>query len=217
MTWHSFWVLVHVLLLTYWLGADLGVFYTARYVIDPRQTPSARALAGRILFALDLAPRVCLVLMLPVGLVLAHSLGLLSLSGPILAAIWLASLAWLGLVLWLHDHRSGLASAFDLGIRIALVIGLAGLGVASLITGGPLLTAWLSAKVLAYALTIACGIGIRLRLRGFQALFAAVMIETATADDEILLKRTLKGTYPLVFAIWAALVVAAGLGIATPS
>lgn len=217
MTWHSFWILIHVLLLTYWLGADLGVFYTARFVVDRSQTPSARAMAGRILFALDMGPRICLVLMLPVGLLLARNMGLVPISGVVLAAIWLASLAWLGLVVWLHSHHDAIASAVDLGIRIALAIGLVGLGLVSLASDGPLATTWLPAKVLAYAFTVACGLGIRLQLRSFGTPFASVVAGTATPEDETLLNRTVKSTYPLVFAIWIALVVAAGLGIAKPS
>lgn len=217
MTWHSFWVLIHVLLLTYWLGADLGVFYTARHVIDSEQTPAARALAGKILFALDMGPRICLVLMLPVGLVLARDLGLLSLSATLLGMIWLVSLCWLALVVWLHAHSSDLAAGVDLGIRIALVITLVAISLASLLGMGPILTPWLPIKVLAYAFTVACGIGIRLQLGAFGRPFAAVVSGTASAEDEILLRKTLKGTYPLVFAIWGALVLSAALGIAKPS
>ena len=44
---------------------------------------------------IDLVPRSCLILMFPVGLTLADSLGLSPVSGTWLWLVWIAFLAWL--------------------------------------------------------------------------------------------------------------------------
>lgn len=67
--------MLHVLLFAYWLGADIGVFYSARVVRDSSLGIEARRTALRILGWIDQIPRYCLVLMLPVGYGLAASFG----------------------------------------------------------------------------------------------------------------------------------------------
>ena len=37
---------VHVLLFVYWLGADLGVYYTSRFVVDRKLSTETRAITG---------------------------------------------------------------------------------------------------------------------------------------------------------------------------
>jgi hypothetical protein len=63
-------LLLHLLLFTYWLGADLGVFYSSRYVLRSDLPPASRAVALKIMAWLDVAPRLCLVLFLPSGVTL---------------------------------------------------------------------------------------------------------------------------------------------------
>src|SRR5690606_33420837 len=67
---HGWWIVLHIVLFVFWLGGDLGVFYSSRYVIDPALDPQARSTALRIMSGLDLAPKVCLVLFLPSGVTL---------------------------------------------------------------------------------------------------------------------------------------------------
>ena len=217
MSAHEFWIVVHVLLLTYWLGADLGVFYSARSVLNADLAPASRAAVARILVGLDLAPRICLVLMLPVGLTLAADLGLSPVRGVWLILVWAAALMWLALVLAVHrsETATGLRS-IDVALRLGVAAVLSVTAIASLAGVGPFVTAWLSLKVLAYAVAVACGIAIRFRLAPFGPALARLVVHGPSAEVEADLASSLKRSYPLVFTIWAALLAATALGVAQP-
>jgi len=220
MTWHGVLVFVHVLLLTYWLGTDLGVFYSARFVLRSDLSPATRGTVARILLALDLSPRICLVLMLPVGLSLAASGGWSSVTGGWLVAVWAASLAWLALVVMVYraEHLPIAATLrnVDLVVRFALIASLLVVVVVSLTGTGPLRTPWLAWKVAAYAVAIACGVAIRFVLRPFGPALAALVREGSTPAVEASLARSIQGSYPFVLTIWAMVLVAAFLGAVQP-
>ena len=73
--------MAHVLGLVYWLGADLGVFYSSFVLCDDKQSGPVRVSAAKILFALDQAPRMCMTLMLPLGIHLASKMGFIQAPG----------------------------------------------------------------------------------------------------------------------------------------
>jgi hypothetical protein len=216
-TAHAFWVLVHVLLLVYWLGADLGVFYASFLLLDRSLAPAARGAVARLLVALDLAPRVCLVLMLPSGLTLAGLLGLSPVRGGWLLLGWALALGWLAVVLALHQtHGSaagGRLAVGDAWFRGLLVVVLVVVAATSLAGAGPLLSATVAWKVLLFAVAVACGLGIRLALRPFGPALAAVVAGTASEADERALATTMRRSRPLVLVIWAAVLAAAALGV----
>src|SRR5262245_45530366 len=118
-------IVLHVLLLTYWLGADLGVFYASRFVTRPDLTPDARGVALKVMDFVDMSPRICLVLILPSGVTLmaASPYGHDLFAGWPLAAIWAFALGWLALVILDHrrkpDRFSSLVRRTDFGVRLA--------------------------------------------------------------------------------------------------
>jgi hypothetical protein len=128
---------IHILLLVYWLGADLGVYLCARYVGRADLPLAERRRFLELLVQLDMGPRTALVLMIPTGLALALLGGWLPLDPASVAAIGVAALAWLGLV-W-HLHRSGSMSGalwrIDHYLRHAVVALTLGWGAALLARG----------------------------------------------------------------------------------
>lgn len=56
---HPLWVFVHVMLLVYWLGADLGVFLLAKAAKRTELSFAERAFALRMAVSIDLVPRLC--------------------------------------------------------------------------------------------------------------------------------------------------------------
>jgi hypothetical protein len=217
---YSLLVLAHVLLFVYWLGTDLGVFYVSFRVLNRELSVETRAQMAQVLLNLDLAPRICLVLIFPVGLTLAAQMGVVPLGGGWLAAVWVASLTWLAVVVTIHrEHGSARGQVLakgDTWFRGLLVVALLALVAWSLGTGEPFRTAWLAWKVGLYALAMACGLGIRIVLRSFGPALGALLAGDRSAENETRLAASLRRTYPLVWTIWAAVVAAAYLGIAKP-
>ena len=219
-------LLLHVLLLTYWLGADLGVFYSSRYVLKTELGTEARVTALKIMAWLDVSPRLCLVLFLPSGVTLMalDAYGRDTFYGWPLVGIWVASAVWFGLVLADHlMHDSPLharVKQLDLLARFVVVTGLLTASVYTLVVDEPFGVhtnpKWLGAKVGLYALAIACGVGIRFRLRPFAPAFGALVTTGSTPEVERDLRRSIVGSQPYVAAIWVCVVGAALLGLAKP-
>jgi hypothetical protein len=225
MTAHDLAIILHLLLFVYWLGADMGVFYASRFVTNPGLSTEARGVALKIVDFVDMAPRVCLVLILPSGVTLmaTSSYGRDVFAGWPVVAIWVAGLAWLALVLVDHvrsDRLGRLVHRVDLVVRVGLVGGLLGVAGYTLAVDRPFGVtthpAWLAGKVGAYALCIACGVAIRLRLTGFGPAWAQLLRNGSDQAVEDTLRRSLRGTLPFVYAIWGLVVVAAVLGVVQP-
>lgn len=218
---HVFAKLAHLLLFAYWLGGDIGVFYSATFLRKRELSGEARQTALRILAWVDMIPRYCLVLMLPVGYLLANSVGAVVLRPGWIQVTWLVAIAWLALVVAVHRFQGTLLGErlrkADLAWRCVLVPGLAWDALQGLRGTGHLLADWLSAKVLVYALCILCGIGIRILGKPLVPALRQIIAGASTPALEDLVVRTQSRTRPLVLCIWALLVTAAYLGVAKPA
>jgi len=219
-------LLFHLALLTYWLGGDLGVFYSSRYVLKPELSAEARTTALKIMSFLDLAPRMCLVLFLPSGVLLAatRAHGATFFSAPLVLLTWAFGLGWLALTIVAttreHDALGKRAQGLDLVVRVGVVAALLAGSLYTIFAAQPFGVTtnpkWLGAKVLLYALAIACGIGIRFRLRPFGAAYVELVTRGSTPAVEQSLRRSINGSIPYVLTIWACIVGAAILGVVKP-
>lgn len=207
----------HLLCLVYWLGGDLGVFYSSYSVADERLSPETRRNAAKILFALDQAPRICMTLILPLGVHLAWRMGFLPVPGAVVAATWAICLGWLAMVLTLHfgGHGGGLAwlTKFDFGFRVVVVVGLLGVAGASLTDAWRTMPDWTAWKLAIFALLVFCGLMVRVRLKPFGPAFANLVRGEPSDEDNAVIRRTLGGTRPFVLAIWVGLLVETALGL----
>ena len=104
MSTYEFFILLHLVLFVYWLGGDIGVFYSSKFVVNPNLSKETRLVAAKIMFNIDLVPRICLSLMLTVGGILSEFSGL---THPWwqTAAIILLGPFWLGMVLFIHFNE----------------------------------------------------------------------------------------------------------------
>lgn len=226
LNWQSLAILLHIILLTYWLGGDLGVYYASKFITDPKVPLAGRNVATKVMHVVDMAPRVCLVLFLPSGvsLMALDDLGRDVFAGWPLVLIWIVSFIWLGLVI--TDYRkqperfAGLAHQVDFGVRIVLVIGLLGSALYTLIASEPFGVTtnpnWLAGKVAAYAICILGGLMIRVKLRPFSAAYSELQTTGSTPEIEERIHGAIRGTIPYVFLIWGMVFVAAFLGVVKP-
>ncbi|MDL4772539.1 MULTISPECIES: hypothetical protein [Thermomonosporaceae] len=225
-TLHSWAILLHIILFVYWLGGDLGVFYSSRFILKPELSTAARGVAVKIMHVVDMSPRICLVLFLPSGITLMASddLGRDMFGGRRLAAIWIFALVWLWLVI--ADYRRGpgrfgdAVHRTDLIVRGALIAVLLGGAAYTFVADEPFgVTSdprWLAGKVAAYALCIAGGLAIRVKLKPFGAAWGTLLAKGSSPEVERDIRGAVQGSIPYVLAIWVLVVVAALLGVVKP-
>jgi len=212
--------LAHILLFVYWLGGDIGVFHSAGYVRDAALSRDARATALKILAWIDMIPRYCLVLTLPVGYTLATKLGVVSVASGMVIGVWLMAFVWLALVYAVHHYQGRpfgqSLRSIDLLWRIGLVLWLIWVGSQGLRGAGHIGAPWLAAKLLVFAFLIFCGIMIRVRGAPLAQALRELLTSGSTPQHESTIKRNFGRTRPFVLLIWAGLVLAAYFGIAKP-
>jgi hypothetical protein len=206
-------VFLHVLLFAYWLGSDLGVFICGTVGRSQKLSDDQRRGLREAGDLIDMAPRTCLVLMVPVGLTLSANYGSPIHGAPVLAAIWIAGLAWLWLVWQVHlQHNSALGKLFwkiDFAIRSLVMAGFIGFGGWCLATGGPIAGRWLAAKILLFGLIILCGIVVRILLLSSRR---AVLVPAGAGAASAIGNRI----RDVVFVIWGLVAVIAFIGVTKP-
>ncbi len=218
MTDQALFALLHILVFVYWLGGDLGAFYTSHFLTRPGVSADRRMMAAKIVGDVDMAPRSALILALPTGLVLAESKSWMSLGWPVTIAICLAAVVWLALAWKLHLSHGGAPGwmkNLDLAIRWLLIIGLTATAIWVLF-GETNIPAFLAIKMLLLAGCIGLGLFIRVVLRPLGPALMGLSGKNAEAA-EASLALTLKRARPLVMAIWLLLLLAAFFGLWTPT
>ena len=208
---------LHLVGFAYWLGGDLGVFHTSYWVANPGHPPEVRVAAAKILFWLDQVPRICMTMMLPLGIHLAWLSGLLDFPALFMGLIWAGAFAWLGMVLYLHAAKpSGskeLLTRFDFWFRLVLSLTLLTVGLAAVFSGAIEMPYWLGAKFGIYGALVGLGLVVRIKLKPFGPAFANIAQGRGTEVDDAAINASLGGTRPFVVAIWLGLFASAALGL----
>jgi hypothetical protein len=215
---YSIWVILHVLLLVFWLGTDVGVFLSAKYTEHSDLSVETRATALKIGMILDRMPRSALTLIFPSGLELATRLGLLTLPGWALPVIWVISLGWLAF-LWagfLHPQtaleKKSMLFNFVMHIIMTLLVG--GFGLYLLLaTDKP---TWLAIKVLATGLIYVTGIILDVMFKPAVDAFMAIIAEGGSPERDARYSRAIGPVYNLVLVIYALVIIAMVMGISKP-
>jgi hypothetical protein len=172
----------------------------------------------KVLLNIDMAPRTALILALPTGFTLAVTKGWLIAPGLLVALLWIAALAWLALA-WSIHLRHGPAGqrlkSYDLWVRYAVLAALAGSGLAGLV-GSLAIPLFLALKLLLLASAIALGLVIRRQLVPLFPAIGALRAQGASDTTNAAITGVLERTQVTVLCLWAVILAASYLGIATP-
>ena len=212
-------VIIHLLLFVYWLGGDLGVFYSSGMVINPDLTPSARMTAAKIMINLDLVPRLCMSLMLTVGGILSDLIGVPHPTWQMVGIILLGP-AWLSMVLFIHLNEGKpigkTVTRVDYWFRWALVIYLLFSTGISFAFGELGDHPWVGGKLVVFAGMVFCGLMIRKFLPPYGAGIHQLMAGSITDEANAAMAQSLNKVRPFVIAIWVGLLIECYLGVVKP-
>jgi hypothetical protein len=211
--------LLHLLIPIYWLGGDLGAFYSSGFMLDPKRSVAERMMAVKILVNIDMAPRTALILAFPTGLTLAWAKGWLELSGVMVAVGWIGFLAWLALAWAVHLNHGPAGQPLrrlDLAVRYAVLAALLLAGIAAL-AGTVAMPLFITLKLLILAACIALGLLVRRQLGPLFPAIAQMRESGPTAASDQAMAGVISRTRPTVILLWVMILIASYLGIATPS
>lgn len=213
-------LVAHIAVLGYWLGAELVINSTYRYVSWAAALPFAERdrLMDHVL-DVDQHVRYALILQAGLGTALAGLMGYLP-GGSVLAlAAGVGAVAWLGMAEATHRlRRTGTGSrlaAIDRGVRfiaIAALFALAG----SLLAGwlpGP---RWLAVKLALFAGVIACGLGIRGQLLRFYGTWRVIAREGSSEALEADIRTIYVAATAILVGLWMLIAGIVGLSVLKP-
>lgn len=209
--------LLHIVAMVYWLGGDLGTYFSSRFVVDRKLSPAQRGTALKIMLGCDQGPKLCMPLIFAIGFSMATKVGFITVPGAVDVAVWIVALLWFANVNYLYFTQNSAAkqrlAQIDLWFRVAVVLGLTSAGIHALAGDSPIHADWLAVKILIFAAMVACGIYIRIQLKPFVAAFGKLMTTGSSAQVEADLSQSIARVRPAVYLIWGGLVVSAALGL----
>jgi len=211
----------HVLCFVYWVGADLAVFYGAGIAADPTLGSEARNAIGRLTRFVDQFPRSSVPLIGALGATLAAMRGYADFGTVGLGLIWVIALGWVTMNLYLyanHDapEKTKGVMSFDLWFRIAILIVVAGIGLASLAGQGVTDQPWLAIKMLLFAAAIVFSLGVRFLFKPFRPALARIVAGNPGPNDETIMRNALARTRLAVLGIWGCAAGAALIALWKP-
>jgi hypothetical protein len=217
---------LHVILFAYWLGGDLGVHLAARFAIRADLSFAERMRFLTLILLIDLAPETAIVLMVPVGLTLATKAGWAGLDGYWLILVWALALLWLYSIWRLHlfdilrpgEYISSkpLLHRIEHGLRNLTLAFSAVMGVSSLLGYGPLMTTWLSVKVLLYALALVLVGLLRHELGSWAVAIEKLQDPATVAEGNAIIMATHRTGRWYAWSLWMVVALAAYMGVAKP-
>jgi len=213
-------IFFHVLLFGYWLGADLGVFFCDSQLTRSDLSLDERLRVRKIRRKIDIAPRTCVALILPLGFTLALRWGS-PIDGWLLVLVWVLCIAWLGMLVadrLTADKPIGpTIHRIDRWLWYAAAAGTLGLGAYSLVTGAPFAEAWLATKVLLYGFMIVSAIWITSAADRWPPIFAMVRAGgEEAARGEILMKKNRLNCGSAAGTLWVIVLLIAFVGATKP-
>ncbi len=220
MDWTSFFIFVHVLLMAFWLGADMGTYYSAQLILNRDYTPPQRAVLARVLQGVDMFPRVAMTLIVPTGLTIAYNKGWAPVGMAGLLIVWVVSLAWTWLVWNVHrptapEWGKKLQRVEDIWNYVLLAIVIVTL-IVSLSSGDLFPENWLRLKIALYGLTVVILIVVNFMFKPFGPAFGRLMSEGSTPEIEDTIAALINRGKPWIWAIWGIVVINTALAIFKP-
>jgi hypothetical protein len=208
-------LVAHIAVLGYWLGSELVINSTYRFICFRNDLPfAARDAMTDHLMDVDQHVRYALILQLTLGGMLAAELGYL--PTPLYWIAPILGIGWIALVEITHRNRSqpkGQSLAkIDRLIRYAVLLALAALVFGLM----PTVPFWLRLKLGCFAGVIGCGVIIRFWLIRHFRVWGDMRAGGATAEGNAIIKRTYAQATATLLLLWAFITAATALAIFKP-
>jgi hypothetical protein len=217
---YQIWLFLHVLMFVYWLGADLGVFTLALALKNPDYSVEQRALLMRMSLLIDMTPRAAMAFIAPVGLVLAESMGLVSVPNWLNAIFWVVAALWIvGEIVAFRNMGKPIMMRIYMGtgtLFVIIFLSCSWYGIQSLRLGEPFMANWLALKVLLFGQVFLVSSLMALFYAPIEGIFNRMQLEGSTPELEKKLRRQVNRGSVVTVVLFLLLASIAFLGLAKP-
>ncbi len=214
------WGYIHILLFVFWLGADVGVFLSVVMAKNPDKSFETRAALMKLGTTVDLFPRTCFALIIPVGLHMTRDLGLFAVPGWMLIGAWVMAAVWIcAFVTGFRNEGKPIAITLAKGQLIfegimgAVIITIA---VLSIMNGAPLTDSWFAVKILFFGFAFWAALGIDFAFTPAIKPFMEIGTEGSTPEREALFTKHVNHTLVWVLTLYVLIATIAFLGKVQP-
>lgn len=216
------WLLVtHIAVLGYWLGSELVINSTYRYVCYRDEMPfvDRTRLMGHVM-VVDQHVRYALVLQASLGTMLAAYLGYIPGGATLMTVAGVVGVLWLLFVEIVHRLYAkpigSSLSAFDRGSRYVLMALLVAIAL-GFVGGAWSMPGWLRWKLACFAGVMACGVGIRLSLLGHFRTWAIMERDGATAGTNAIIRQVYVRSTAVLGLLWVFIAAVVVLSVLKPA
>lgn len=214
------WGYVHILLFVFWLGADVGVFLSAVRAKNSELSFESRAAIMKLGLTVDLFPRTCFALIIPVGLHMTRDLGLYPVPGGLLVGAWILAALWIAAFMTAHKNE-GKPIAITLAkgqfvFQLIMGVLITCIGVMSLLNGTPLPDTWFAVKITLFGLVFFAAVGIDFAFTPAIKPFMEIGTEGSTPEREALFAKHVNHTLVWVLSLYVLIALVAFVGKVKP-
>ncbi len=215
------WLLAaHIAVLGYWLGSELVINSTYRYVCyhDEMSLADRTRLMGHVM-GVDQHVRYALILQAGLGTMLAAYLGYIPGGAALMASAAAIGVLWLIYVEVVHRLQAkplgkSLAT-LDRRSRYVLMGVLVGIAL-GLIGGAWSMPAWLRWKLACFAAVMACGVGIRLSLLSHFRTWTAMERDGPSAEANAIVRQVYLRSTAILVLLWFFIAAVVILSVQKP-
>ena len=206
--------------MAFWLGADMGTYYSAMLILNKDYSPSQRAVLARVLQGVDIFPRLSMTLILPSGITIAALKGWVLLSTEWLILFWVVGFMW-GWLIW-TIHRPTAPKwgknllPFENIWNWALLFIVTFAVLCSFFTDLFILENWLIVKLALFGVTVAVLIVVNIMFKPFGPAFEKLIAEGSSPEVEQIISSLIIKGKPWIWSIWLIVVVNTALGLFKP-
>lgn len=213
-------LVLHIVVLGYWLGSELVINHTYRYVSYSGDMPfSERARLMDHVMHVDQHVRYALALQAISGIALAALYGFVPGGETLVVTVAIFGVVWLAFIEAVHRlrHRplGKTLGAIDRGSRYVLMLALLAAAL-SVIGGAWPMPGWLRWKLALFAGVMACGVGIRFALIGHFQTWAIMEREGPTVQTNAIIRQTYVKATSVLVLLWVFIAAIVWLSVWKP-
>jgi len=214
-------IYAHTLLFVYWLGGDLGVYLSAKFVADRNLSIDERFRFMKVLMQCDMGPRTALIGLIPIGFQMAWMMNLSTIGGAYLISIWVVSLIWLIANWWMFFNEQHPLTVklrnIDMYLRYLVIAGMGGIGIWSFTNDSGITEINIALKVFLFSFAVILGVYLRGEIKNWIVGFGMVRQggESAEKGNDII-EDALSRSKVAALTLWTLVALIAFLGKVKP-